>query len=215
MIGSSGDAVGANPSSEVSQGASAQLPLLRPQRPAARGLALHPPRPRLPRRRRHGLFGALDVEPAGSTYLDVEHRQAARQSGWEAIIVPPTATRPSASTCRSTTRSATRSSTSATRTATTLPHVDPHHRRPTAPARARSTTAPSRSCTGWSCAPQQEVARLQLLHVRRPRDADAARLPGRPDQDPHHPRRQRDVPRLPPARRRHPLALQPRRPTTT
>ena len=37
-----------------------------------------------------------------------------------------------------------------------------------------------------------------------------ARLPGRPDQVPDPARRQRDVPRLPHARRRHPLAVQPR-----
>ena len=53
------------------------------------------------------------------------------------------------------------------------------------------------------------VAGLRLLRVRRPRDADDARLPARPDEDPPRARRRRDVPRLPPPRRRRPLALQP------
>ena len=58
--------------------------------------------------------------------------------------------------------------------------------------------------------------RLQLVHVRRPRDADPARLPRRSDEVPHPARRQRDVPRLPPARRRDPVAVQPaRRPDRT
>jgi FtsP/CotA-like multicopper oxidase with cupredoxin domain len=36
----------------------------------------------------HGLFGALNVEPAGSTYLDPATREPTR-SGWEAIIDSP------------------------------------------------------------------------------------------------------------------------------
>lgn len=37
----------------------------------------------------HGLFGALVVEPAGSTYMDPEVPGQPIESGWEAIIVDP------------------------------------------------------------------------------------------------------------------------------
>ena len=53
------------------------------------------------------------------------------------------------------------------------------------------------------------LRRVQLLRLRRHHQHHAARLPGRSDQVPPGPRRHRGLPRLPPARRLGPLALQP------
>ena len=97
----------------------------------------------------HGLFGALVVEPAGSTYLDMNTGEPT-ESGWEATIVPGDGNRRSAST--SSLPRGRRRGLHASRDQRRRRPADgrPAHRRPTAPGRARSTTAPSRSCTAWT-----------------------------------------------------------------
>src|SRR5690349_6185418 len=89
MIGSSGDAVGANPASEVVQGASASYVYYIPNDPQLEGSHLIHPGPGYRDAVDHGLFGTLEVEPAGSTYLDVSTGKPLA-SGWAASIVPPT-----------------------------------------------------------------------------------------------------------------------------
>ena len=156
----------------------------------------------------HGLFGAIAVEPEGSTYLHPDTGLPLR-SGWEAMIKPRDK-------------------------AAFREYVKVYHeigdekapvydrRRPPAADRRpdhgglsprlarhqlplRAVHEPPRPRG------RQEVVLVQLLHVRRPGDADDARLLRRSVEDPHHPRRVGDVPRLPPARRRHPLAAEPAR----
>ena len=99
----------------------------------------------------HGLFGALAVEPAGSTYLDMK-TGGPLESGWEAIDQArrrPVVPRGREDLPRDRRREAT---TSQTATATCC-RRSTRSRPRTAPAPARSTTAPSRSCTAWSARP--------------------------------------------------------------
>ena len=118
--------------------------LLRPRRPGARGRPPARPGPGQPAAVSHGLFGALVVEPKGSTCSPPTGHALA--SGWEAIIKPPTPLRAFREYAllwheigdeRPTRRPTTRSG-------VPLPTIDSSPA-PTAPARARSTIAPSHS----------------------------------------------------------------------
>jgi len=97
QVGSSGDAVGANPASDVPRGASTLYRYWVPNDPNQEGAHHLHPGPGNRAATNHGLFGALVVEPPGSSYLkqkvssaDAIHPGVAPplDSGWEAIIVP-------------------------------------------------------------------------------------------------------------------------------
>ena len=142
-----GDRVGKNFSGEVPSGQSGVLPLLRSER-RRRSRASHYISPGAGHRAGidHGLFGVLSVEPADSQWLSPVDAVTPVESGWEAIIWPPTepsfresvqilhemATRKTTSTTRTTCRS---------RRSTRSP-------RRTAQAVVASTTGQSRSWTG-------------------------------------------------------------------
>ena len=144
-IGSSGDAIGQNPPSDVAARRH-RAPIAttsRTTRPS-RARTTCTPAPGNRQAVAHGLFGALVGRAAG---LDVpEHRRRARRSSpaGRRRSSPAPASPRSASSCRSTTRSATRTSASRPRTAARC-RWSTRSPAPTVRARARSTTAPSRS----------------------------------------------------------------------
>ena len=86
-VASSGDAVGANVSTAPAQGAGAVYRYYVPDDPALEGAHYLRPGPGNRLAVAHGLFGALVVEPKGSTYLRPDNAQALA-SGWEAMIQP-------------------------------------------------------------------------------------------------------------------------------
>src|SRR3954464_8325377 len=87
-LGSSGDAVGQNAASDVAAGQTRTYRFAIPlDRRLEGGHYIHPG----PGNRAavsHGLFGALVVEPPGSTYWNASVAGKALESGWEAIIKP-------------------------------------------------------------------------------------------------------------------------------
>ncbi|MGA8979089.1 MAG: multicopper oxidase domain-containing protein [Pedococcus sp.] len=85
---SSGDAVGANPSSAVAQGARTTYRFAIPDDPRMEGAHYIHPGPGYRSAVDHGLFGALVVEPPGSTYWNASVAGQPLESGWEAIIKP-------------------------------------------------------------------------------------------------------------------------------
>lgn len=91
-VDSSGDAVGRNPASSVPRGGSATYTYYLPVDPTLEGAHYLHPGPGMRAAVSHGLFGALVVEPPGSTYLDPnagdEAHARSLESGWEAIIRP-------------------------------------------------------------------------------------------------------------------------------
>ena len=89
--GSSGDAVGLNPSSNVAPGASTTYTYYVPRDVNVEGAHYLHPGPGQRDAVGHGLFGSLVVEPSGSTYWDNQKPNTALFTGWEGIITPPTA----------------------------------------------------------------------------------------------------------------------------
>ena len=162
-----------------------------PREPADRGRALHAPRPGQPRagqprpvRRPGGRARGLDVLRHG-------HRRADLSPAGRRSIVPGNgqkAFREYVQLYHEIGNEDLRRS--RTSDGGDLPTVDPH----TTAYRPGSRAINYRSepfMNRLDALPEDDGARLQLLHVRRPGDPDAARLPGRPDQDPHRARRQR------------------------
>ena len=147
-VGSSGDAIGDNAASRRRAGATTHLPLLRARGPDARGRALHPPRPRLPRRGRARPLRRARGRAAGLDVPEIADRRAASSpAGRPSSSRATAASRPSASPSQTaTTRSATRSFKIPDGHGDDAPARRPAHRLLPAAARARSTTAPSRSC---------------------------------------------------------------------
>jgi manganese oxidase len=86
-MGSSGDAVGANASTSVGPGGTATYTYFVPDDPTLEGGHYMHPGPGNRQAVAHGLFGALVVEPPGSTYRNPT-TGAAQVSGWEADIIP-------------------------------------------------------------------------------------------------------------------------------
>ena len=146
-VASSGDQVGLNPSSAPAHGGSTTYHYYIPDDPTLEGAHLLRPGPGNRLAAAHGLFGSLVVEPKGSTWLEPADGQPLA-SGWEAMISPPGPAKafreyallwheigneqvepPSAPSTRTA---------CSCRRSTSTPA-------PTAPARAPSTTAPSRS----------------------------------------------------------------------
>ncbi len=213
---SSGDAIGTQPDARRRPGRH-DAPTATPSRSTrhARGRALHPPRPRLPRRGRPRPVRRARRRAARArpTWTSTTGAAAGVGLGGDRSS-PAAARRPSARRPCSTTRSATRTTASRRKNGGKLPLRRPAH--DVLPAGRVRDQLPLRAVP-QPARPQrrQESHGLQLLHLRRPGDADDARLPGRPDEDPPHARRRREVPRLPPARRRRPVALQPASPTPT
>ena len=87
-IGSSGDAVGKNAASAPVHGGEHHYRYYVPNDPALEGAHYMRPGPGNRLAVAHGLFGALVVEPQGSTYLNADDGQPL-ESGWEAMISPP------------------------------------------------------------------------------------------------------------------------------
>src|SRR5471032_265969 len=87
--GSSGDAVGQNFPSDVALGASRTYRYFVPNDPALEGAHYLRPGPGNRQAVAHGLFGALVVEPPGSSYLNMT-TGGPLDSGWESTIVPGT-----------------------------------------------------------------------------------------------------------------------------
>jgi hypothetical protein len=85
--GSSGDSVGKNLSSEPATGGSASYVYYVPNDPSLEGAHYIHPGPGSRTAVNHGLFGALAVEPAGSTYRNPSTGND-QPSGWEADILP-------------------------------------------------------------------------------------------------------------------------------
>ena len=85
---SSGDAIGANVSSAVPVGQSATYRFSIPVDPRLEGGHYIHPGPGYRAAVDHGLFGALVVEPPGSTYWDTTNAGQPLASGWEAMIKP-------------------------------------------------------------------------------------------------------------------------------
>ena len=84
----SGDALGANPSSAPATGGSATYRYYIPSDPTLEGLHYLHPGPGFRNEVGHGLFGALAIEPAGSSYWNTSDPGTPLRSGWEAIIRP-------------------------------------------------------------------------------------------------------------------------------
>ena len=84
---SSGDAIGNNPSSALAPGATATYTYWIPDDPTIEGAHYMYPGPGNRQAVAHGLFGALIVEPPGSTYRNPT-TGLAQESGWEADIIP-------------------------------------------------------------------------------------------------------------------------------
>ncbi len=87
-VSSSGDAIGANPSSAVAQGQSATYRFAIPVDARLEGGHYMHPGPGRRAAVNHGLFGTLVVEPPGSTYWNASTPDQQLASGWEAIIKP-------------------------------------------------------------------------------------------------------------------------------
>ena len=87
-VSSSGDALGANPSSAVAKGQSTTYRFAIPVDPRLEGGHNIHPGPGYRAAVDHGLFGALVVEPPGSTYWNASTPDQPLVSGWEAIIKP-------------------------------------------------------------------------------------------------------------------------------
>src|SRR4051812_29741290 len=85
---SSGDHIGANPSSAVPTGQSTTYRYAVPLDNRLEGAHYIHPGPGYRAAVNHGLFGALVVEPPGSTYWDASTADMPLASGWEAIIKP-------------------------------------------------------------------------------------------------------------------------------
>ncbi|WP_083707148.1 multicopper oxidase domain-containing protein [Intrasporangium flavum] len=86
--GSSGDAVGQNAASDIATGGSRTYRFAIPlDRRLEGGHYIHPG-PGYRAAVAHGLFGALVVEPPGSTYWNASITGQPLESGWEAIIKP-------------------------------------------------------------------------------------------------------------------------------
>ena len=85
---SSGDAVGDNPSSAVAQGQSTTYRFAIPVDARLEGGHSMHPGPGYRSAVDHGLFGALVVEPPGSTYWNASVPDQPLASGWEAVIKP-------------------------------------------------------------------------------------------------------------------------------
>ena len=85
---SSGDGIGANPSSAVARGSSTTYRFAIPKDARLEGGHYMHPGPGNRAAVNHGLFGALVVEPPGSTYWHPSNRGQRLTSGWEAIIKP-------------------------------------------------------------------------------------------------------------------------------
>ena len=88
-VASSGDAIGDNAPSGTEEGEKRLYRFYVPDDPEIEGTHYIRPGPGYRQAVTHGLFGALSVEPRGSTYLHPETRKPL-ESGWEAIIQPPT-----------------------------------------------------------------------------------------------------------------------------
>jgi manganese oxidase len=86
--GSSGDAIGTNPSSSAPPGSSTVYRYFVPNDALLEGAHYIRPGPGNRDAVSHGLFGALVVEPAGSTYTS-DDDGSPLASGWEATIAPP------------------------------------------------------------------------------------------------------------------------------
>ncbi len=84
----SGDAIGANPISEPPPGQSTTYRYYVPLDDTLEGLHYIHPGPGFRNQIGHGLFGALAVEPPGSTYWDTSRANTPLASGWEAMIRP-------------------------------------------------------------------------------------------------------------------------------
>ncbi|WP_406831207.1 multicopper oxidase domain-containing protein [Pedococcus sp. KACC 23699] len=87
-IASSGNTLGANPTATVPKGASRTYRFSVPDDPREEGGHYIHPGPGFRAAVNHGLFGALVVEPKGSTYWDPTTAGLPLASGWEAIIKP-------------------------------------------------------------------------------------------------------------------------------
>ncbi|MBO9522819.1 MAG: multicopper oxidase domain-containing protein [Nocardioidaceae bacterium] len=87
-VSSSGDQVGQNASSAAVQGGTVTYRYLVPDDRRAEGGHYVHPGPGHRADVNHGLFGALNVEPPGSTYWDASDPATPLASGWEAIIKP-------------------------------------------------------------------------------------------------------------------------------
>src|SRR3954453_20117454 len=85
---SSGDTLGTNASSSVPQGTSKTYRFAIPDDPRAEGGHYIRPGPGYRAAVNHGLFGALMIEPPGSTYWNTTTRNQPLLSGWDAIIKP-------------------------------------------------------------------------------------------------------------------------------
>jgi manganese oxidase len=85
---SSGDSIGANPSSAVGQGQSTTYRFAIPLDARLEGGHYLHPGPGYRGAVNHGLFGSLVVEPPGSTYWNPSTPSQPLASGWEAIIKP-------------------------------------------------------------------------------------------------------------------------------
>ena len=86
-VASSGDQVGTNPSTAPARGASTTYHYYIPETPNLEGAHYLRPGPGNRAAVSHGLFGALVVEPKGSTYLKPSDGTPLA-SGWEAMIQP-------------------------------------------------------------------------------------------------------------------------------
>ena len=87
----SGDNVGINGSTEAAKGATKVYRVYVPNDPALEGSHYLSPGPGHRSELDHGLFGVLAVEPTGSKYLLPADAKTPIESGWEAVIVPPSA----------------------------------------------------------------------------------------------------------------------------
>ena len=87
-VSSSGDSIGANPSSAVARGQSTTYRFAIPIDARLEGGHYMHPGPGRRAAVNHGLFGTLVVEPPGSTYWNASTPDQPLASGWEAIIKP-------------------------------------------------------------------------------------------------------------------------------
>jgi FtsP/CotA-like multicopper oxidase with cupredoxin domain len=87
-IASSGNTLGTNPTATVPKGATRTYLFNIPDDPREEGGHYIHPGPGFRAAVNHGLFGALVVEPKGSTYWDPTTAGKSLDSGWEAIIKP-------------------------------------------------------------------------------------------------------------------------------
>jgi FtsP/CotA-like multicopper oxidase with cupredoxin domain/predicted outer membrane lipoprotein len=87
-LASSGNTLGKNPTATVALGASRTYRFNVPDDPREEGGHYIHPGPGFRAAVNHGLFGALVVEPKGSTYWDPTTAGRPLTSGWEAIIKP-------------------------------------------------------------------------------------------------------------------------------